>query len=59
MHEEPFVKWDADPNAFYTLLMTDPDAHMPDSDKSRNHEWLHWLIVNIPGNAVEQGTKIA
>ena len=22
----PTVHWDADPNAFYTLIMTDPDA---------------------------------
>ncbi|KAF3332728.1 protein MOTHER of FT and TF 1-like protein [Carex littledalei] len=31
----------------YTLVMTDPDAPSP-SDPTMK-EWLHWLVVNMPG----------
>ncbi|KAJ3692440.1 hypothetical protein LUZ60_012790 [Juncus effusus] len=31
----------------YTLVMTDPDAPSPSEPTMR--EWLHWLVVNIPG----------
>jgi phosphatidylethanolamine-binding protein (PEBP) family uncharacterized protein len=55
MKNEPFVKWDADSNSFYTLLMTDPDAPSRQSHQAR--EWLHWLVVNIPGNNVSQGDQ--
>ncbi|KAJ1690650.1 hypothetical protein LUZ63_014805 [Rhynchospora breviuscula] len=32
----------------YTLVMTDPDAPSPSDPKMR--EWLHWLVVNMPGS---------
>ncbi|CAI7839385.1 unnamed protein product, partial [Closterium sp. NIES-53] len=31
----------------YTLVMSDPDAPSPDNPVAA--EWLHWLVVNIPG----------
>ncbi|KAG8075843.1 hypothetical protein GUJ93_ZPchr0006g45069 [Zizania palustris] len=34
-------------NALFTLVMTDPDAPSPSEPTMR--EWLHWLVVNIPG----------
>ncbi|KAI5068446.1 hypothetical protein GOP47_0016791 [Adiantum capillus-veneris] len=33
---------------FYTLLMVDPDAPSPTKPSFRN--FLHWLVVNIPGS---------
>jgi len=53
MKNQPSVKWEADPNSFYTLLMTDPDA--PSRAKPEFREWHHWLVVNIPGNNISEG----
>ena len=33
--------------ATFTLLMVDPDVPSPHDPKFRN--WLHWMVVNIPG----------
>lgn len=54
--DKPMLKWDADPNAFYTLLLTDPDA--PSRTKATMREYRHWAVVNIPGNAVEMGETV-
>jgi phosphatidylethanolamine-binding protein (PEBP) family uncharacterized protein len=51
------LNWAADDNAFYTLIMTDPDA--PSRAKPDKREWHHWLVVNIPGKNVEQGQTLA
>ncbi len=45
------MSWNAEINAFYTLLMVDPDDEVGD--------WLHWLVVDIPGNNIFQGVKKA
>ncbi|KAL6070810.1 39S ribosomal protein L38, mitochondrial [Balamuthia mandrillaris] len=47
----------------YTLLMTTPDspfAELPPPSKGgqRDTEYIHWLIMNIPGNKVDQGETI-
>ncbi|CAL5047658.1 unnamed protein product [Urochloa decumbens] len=36
-------------NDLFTMLITDPDAPSPSNPSMR--EWLHWLVVNIPGGA--------
>ncbi|CAN6195236.1 unnamed protein product [Urochloa humidicola] len=36
-------------NDLFTMLMTDPDAPSPSEPSMR--EWLHWLVVNVPGGA--------
>jgi phosphatidylethanolamine-binding protein (PEBP) family uncharacterized protein len=46
----PLVEFKGDPGKVYTLLMSDPDA----SAKS----WLHWLIVNIPGDSLLEGQTV-
>lgn len=43
----PAVKWNAEPDAFYTVCMTDPDA--PSRKNPKFREWHHWLVVNVPG----------
>nr|QAB04923.1 MFT2 [Platanus x hispanica] len=34
-------------DALYTLVMTDPDAPSPSEPSMR--EWVHWIVVDIPG----------
>jgi phosphatidylethanolamine-binding protein (PEBP) family uncharacterized protein len=47
------IKWVTEPNALYTLCMTDPDA--PSRLNPKYREWHHWLVVNIPENDVAKG----
>ncbi|CAH3029797.1 unnamed protein product [Porites evermanni] len=47
------ISWPVEEGAFYTLLMTDPDA--PSRHHPKFHEWHHWLVVNIPGCDVSEG----
>ena len=44
-------------NERYTLIMTDPDA--PSRNNPIYREFIHWVIVNIPGNEVKLGEEIA
>ncbi|CAO3690153.1 unnamed protein product [Umbelopsis vinacea] len=37
-----------DPEAYYTLIMTDPDA--PSRADPKFGEWRHWILTNIPGS---------
>ncbi|KAK2712577.1 hypothetical protein QYM36_011309 [Artemia franciscana] len=53
----PTVHWDADPNSFYTLCMTDPDA--PSRKEPKFREWHHWLVVNIPGEDISKGEVLS
>uniref|UniRef100_A0A914PSY0 Uncharacterized protein n=1 Tax=Panagrolaimus davidi TaxID=227884 RepID=A0A914PSY0_9BILA len=47
------IEWNADKNAFYTLIMTDPDA--PSRKNPQERECMHWLVINIPGNDLAAG----
>ncbi len=40
--------------AFYTVIMTDPDA--PSRKDPKFREWHHWMVINVPGHDVSQGT---
>lgn len=53
----PKVEWNADPAAFYTLCMTDPDA--PSRAEPTYREWHHWLVGNIPGAEVVKGDTLS
>jgi len=55
--DEPSVSWPADPNALYTLCMTDPDA--PSRKEHTFREWHHWLVGNIPGNDITKGETLS
>lgn len=55
--DQPTVEWKADPNVFYTLVMTDPDA--PSRQTPTYREWHHWLVGNIPGNDVSKGEVLS
>lgn len=49
----PTVTYTADEGSFYTLIKTDPDA--PSRKAPALREIRHWLVVNIPGNKVQDG----
>lgn len=53
----PTVSWNAEPDAFYTLCMTDPDA--PSRKDPKNREWHHWLVGNIPGSDISKGEVLS
>lgn len=52
----PTLSWEYEKDAFYTLIMTDPDA--PSRANPLVGEVRHWLVVNIPGNDVALGQTI-
>ncbi|XP_031629633.1 protein D3-like [Contarinia nasturtii] len=54
--EKSTVKWNAEKDAYYSVLMVDPDA--PSRQNPKNREFRHWLVVNIPGNKVEEGDEV-
>ncbi|XP_032526487.2 protein D3-like [Danaus plexippus] len=55
--DQPAVSYNADPDAFYTLVFTDPDNY--DGPELVYREWHHWLVVNIPGSDVAQGDVLS
>ncbi|XP_061083317.1 39S ribosomal protein L38, mitochondrial [Conger conger] len=50
----PHVTFEAEEDSLWTLLLTSPDEHLLDSEG----EYVHWLIGNIPGNAVQSGEEV-
>ncbi|XP_061823209.1 large ribosomal subunit protein mL38 [Nerophis lumbriciformis] len=50
----PVVSFKADEGSLWTLLLTSPDEHLLDNDS----EYLHWLVGNIPGGAVQAGEEL-
>ncbi|CAG9767907.1 unnamed protein product [Ceutorhynchus assimilis] len=54
--QQPEVKWETDPNKFYTLSNVDPDA--PSRATPTFREINHWLVVNINGNDLSTGQTL-
>ncbi|MBN3306343.1 RM38 protein, partial [Amia calva] len=50
----PEVKFSAEEGSLWTLLLTSPDEHLRDNES----EYVHWLVGNIPGNAVQSGEEV-
>jgi len=50
---EASVSWEAEPDEWYTLIMTDPDA--PSRATPTIREFNHWIVINIPGNKITEG----
>ncbi|XP_043463202.1 39S ribosomal protein L38, mitochondrial [Leptopilina heterotoma] len=48
---EPTIKYRAEPNTLWSLLLTTPDGNLSKS----NLEICHWFIGNIPGDSIEKG----
>lgn len=56
--DQPLVYWKTDPNKmdYYTVVMLSPDY--PTRSDPILANFLHWMVVNIPGNHVEDGEVI-
>lgn len=52
----PTVRWNADDESYYLLVMTDPDA--PSRANPVRREFRHWLVGNIPGDKVDEGETL-
>ncbi|KAK0427306.1 hypothetical protein QR680_010160 [Steinernema hermaphroditum] len=52
----PRVSWPAEKKSLYSLFMIDPDA--PSRESPSMHEFLHWMVVNIPGSKVAKGDTL-
>ncbi|XP_034237515.1 uncharacterized protein LOC117642987 [Thrips palmi] len=52
----PAISWPTEEGALYTLIMTDPDA--PSRANPIRREFLHMLIVNVPGNDIAKGDAL-
>lgn len=52
MSETPEVKWHAEKDAYYTLVMIDADA------PAEYNEVRHWLVMNIPESDVKNGDEV-
>ncbi|XP_032430316.1 large ribosomal subunit protein mL38 [Xiphophorus hellerii] len=50
----PQIAFDAEEGSLWTLLLTSPDEHLLDNEA----EYLHWLVGNIPGGAVQAGEEL-
>lgn len=57
VQSQPEVKWNAESNTFYTLMMVDPDA--PSYPQPTNRSIKRWLVGNIPGNNISGGDVLA
>jgi len=53
---EPQVTWEWEDDAFYTIIMTDPDV--PSKSNPKEGEFRHWVVANIPGGDVAKGEEI-
>ncbi|XP_075984219.1 protein D2-like isoform X2 [Anticarsia gemmatalis] len=55
--DKPTITWEASPDQFYTVAMTDPDA--PSRKEPKFREWHHWLVGNVPGTNVAAGDTLS
>ncbi|KAJ0172957.1 hypothetical protein K1T71_011133 [Dendrolimus kikuchii] len=55
--QQPQLHWDANPGRFYTILFIDPDVSSRENAEYRSY--LHWLVVNVPGNDINSGDTLA
>lgn len=54
--DKPILTWQADKDAYYSLVMVDPDA--PSRTNHTLREIRHWLVMNIPGCSVDSGDEV-
>ncbi|KAG7474008.1 39S ribosomal protein L38, mitochondrial [Solea senegalensis] len=50
----PQITFDAEEGSLWTLMLTCPDEHLVDNEA----EYIHWLVGNIPGGAVQAGEEL-
>ncbi|KAJ1349484.1 hypothetical protein KIN20_005061 [Parelaphostrongylus tenuis] len=54
---QPRLMWEASSSSLYTVLMIDPDA--PSRADPSFRDFLHWLVVNVPGDELSRGFTAA
>ncbi|CAH0696892.1 unnamed protein product [Spodoptera exigua] len=52
----PTLSWNANPDFFYTIVNTDPDA--PSRAEPVVGEFAHWLVGNVPGDDITAGDQL-
>uniref|UniRef100_A0A8D0KP48 Large ribosomal subunit protein mL38 n=1 Tax=Salvator merianae TaxID=96440 RepID=A0A8D0KP48_SALMN len=52
-HSPPKISYESDQDSLWTILLTNLDGHLYDT----NSEYIHWLVTNIPGNKIEAGKE--
>ena len=52
----PELEFQTEPGKLYTIILSDPDAPNPSEPKFA--EWIHWLVVNVPGSDVSAGIAL-
>lgn len=57
VRDSPEVNWISNSLKYYTLVMVDPDV--PSRRLPLLREFKHWIVVNIPGNKVDEGETLA
>lgn len=55
--DKPTLQWTTKPDTLYTVLMADPDA--PSRSNPEMRSWKHWVVGNVPGTQLDQGTVLA
>ncbi|XP_029312792.1 large ribosomal subunit protein mL38 isoform X2 [Cottoperca gobio] len=50
----PQISFEAEEGSLWTLMLTCPDEHLLDNEA----EYVHWLVGNIPGGAVQAGEEL-
>jgi len=52
--QPPHLYFRSDPEKLYTIICFDPDAPSR-ATAPQNKNWLHWIVVNVPGSNVDVG----
>ncbi|EYB81968.1 hypothetical protein Y032_0370g110 [Ancylostoma ceylanicum] len=55
--KKPILNWNASPSGLYTVIMIDVDA--PSRKDPFLSDYLHWMVVNIPGSHLKNGDELA
>lgn len=50
----PVLNYKAEEDTLWSLLLTNPDGHLTESDA----EYVHWFVGNIPGGDISKGEVI-
>ncbi|CAG5911895.1 unnamed protein product [Menidia menidia] len=50
----PQISFEAEQDSLWTVLLTSPDEHLQHNEA----EYIHWLVGNIPGSAVQKGEEL-
>lgn len=56
VRERPRLNYNVHANRLYTVSLVDPDA--PSRDEPIFGQWVHWLVVNVPGRDIARGDTL-